>query len=1632
MSHALHDPTIERDACGIGLVADARGRASRELVDRALAGLAAVSHRGAWAADGVTGDGAGLLLPLQQSLTGIEGRGSRCASCASRGCAASSRRRAGPRASSRSAGATCPIDVAALGSTATASMPRIAQLVLAPCAEPDAELRAHRARRRAERVDGVYVASLSFRTVTYKALCAATHLASFYPDLGRPDVGGVRGRSSTSGSRRTPSRAGSARSRSASSATTARSTRSTGTWPGWRRASARAASTPSSRRPSTRRAPTRRSSTTRSSSSSAPGSTSGRRSRCSCRRRGRTTRGSTSGNARCTASTRCWPSRGTGLPGSCSRTASSAARRSTGTACARCASPCARTASSPCRPRRARSRCRRASPCGAPGSVPGQLLSLDPDRGLLFDGELKRELASRKPYAAWVDESVRFADQGEPLPAPEGDLGARHVLHGYTREELSLMLRPIAQTAPGPRLLDGRRRPDRAARGPRAAARVVLPPALRPGHEPGDRPLPRANGDVRRDAGRRARPARRGGSRCPRSPSCPSFLVTPDGLAALAPGRDRRDVHRRRRPCRRGRARRRPGGRARGVRLDRPSASPTRRAGGERAPVPSLLAVAAAHGRLVERGLRTTCSLLVSSDDTRDTHMVATLVGYGADVVCPRLALETVARLADTDKVGGDRPTPAEAQARLLRSLEDGVLKVMSKMGISDVASYRGARLFEAVGLDRRLCRRFFGGTPSAIGGISLDELERDALARLAASEAEKPALENPGLLQVPQGRRAARDRSGRRRGAPGERHGGARAREGREGRAPGALRALRRARRRADADGAARPPRARARARSRCRSTRSSRWTRSCGGSPAARCRTARSPPRRTRRSRSRSTGSAGARTRARAARTRPATATSATRRSSRSPPGRFGVTAEYAASAEELQIKIAQGSKPGEGGQIPGPQGDRGDRPPARRRTPGRVADLAAAAPRHLLDRGPRPARLRPPRGEPRRGHLGQARLLGGRRRHRGRGGKGARGHRPRRGRGRRNGREPAALDQARGRAVGARARRDAAGAGRERPARPGARAGRRGLQDRPRRRRRRAARCRRVLVRHRAAPRRGLPDGALVPPRHLPGRDREPAPRAPREVRRHAGDGRGLPAVRRARRPRAPRAPRPPDARRGRRPGRPPAPAPHGRSRPPTRSTSARSSSRRARDMPATSDSRCRTRATGSGRCSSPRARPRSAARGSSRPRTRSRTPTARSAPASAARSRRRSARPPPPAASARASRARRARASARSSRPASTSGSSARRTTTSGRRCPAAASSSRRPSGDVGDPCLLGNTVLYGATGGELFCAGAAGERFAVRNSGAVAVVEGVGDHGCEYMTRGTVVVLGPHGRNLGAGMTGGEAFLLDPDERLVNDDLVALVPLERDERERLVELLERHARLTGSGRAARAARRPGAGACRASGGSRRALELVEREARRGGPPHGLTHKLDSLMHTMRMPYVSIVGSAGYTGQETLDRVLRHPDLELYAVGSDSLAGQDATALDPAPQSERRQARPAADHERRRARLRGRHHLPLPLPRGRGGVRAALARRRGRPLGRASADRPGRRTSSGTASRIRGPDELGGWSYGLPELSPPEGRLIANPGCYATAVLLALGPARGTRSTGRAWSSTRCRG
>ena len=119
-------------------------------------------------------------------------------------------------------------------------------------------------------------------------------------------------------------------------------------------------------------------------------------------------------------------------------------------------------------------------------------------------------------------------------------------------------------------------------------------------------------------------------------------------------------------------------------------------------------------------------------------------------------------------------------------------------------------------------------------------------------------------------------------------------------------------------------------------------------------------------------------------------------------------------------------------------------------------------------------------------------------------------------------------------------------------------------------------------------------------------------------------------------------------------------------------------------------------------------------------------------------------------------------------------------------------------------------VAGNVIGYGATGGELFLRGVVGERFCVRNSGATAVVEGIGDHGCEYMTGGRVVVLGPTGRNFAAGMSGGIAYVYDPEGRfatLVNYDMVELEPLDGDDTSFVLNLVQRHRDLTESSVAA---------------------------------------------------------------------------------------------------------------------------------------------------------------------------------------------------------------------------------
>ena len=191
MQPPFANPARERDSCGIGFLADATGRASRSILDGALEGLARMRHRGAAGADGRTGDGAGVLIPLP--LTLVPGRwcglamvflrDERARAAIEEACAAEGIGLGGWR--------EVPVVPAALGEQAQGSMPRIEQLVLWQpygLTLAQAEARAYRARVRTQSVPGAYVASLSFRTVTYKALCAADQLATFYPDLLDPQL----------------------------------------------------------------------------------------------------------------------------------------------------------------------------------------------------------------------------------------------------------------------------------------------------------------------------------------------------------------------------------------------------------------------------------------------------------------------------------------------------------------------------------------------------------------------------------------------------------------------------------------------------------------------------------------------------------------------------------------------------------------------------------------------------------------------------------------------------------------------------------------------------------------------------------------------------------------------------------------------------------------------------------------------------------------------------------------------------------------------------------------------------------------------------------------------------------------------------------------------------------------------------------------------------------------------------------------------------------------------------------------------------------------------------------------------------------------------------------------------------
>ena len=153
------------------------------------------------------------------------------------------------------------------------------------------------------------------------------------------------------------------------------------------------------------------------------------------------------------------------------------------------------------------------------------------------------------------------------------------------------------------------------------------------------------------------------------------------------------------------------------------------------APIPSLLATAGVHHHLVREGTRTKCALLLESGDAREVHHVALLIGYGAGAVNPYLAFETLDDMFQQRVIGNDVDaglTREKATANYIKALNKGILKVMSKMGISTLQSYCGAQIFEAVGLEQAFVDKYFTWTASRIGGVGIDVVAREVQARHA------------------------------------------------------------------------------------------------------------------------------------------------------------------------------------------------------------------------------------------------------------------------------------------------------------------------------------------------------------------------------------------------------------------------------------------------------------------------------------------------------------------------------------------------------------------------------------------------------------------------------------------------------------------------------------------------------------------------------------------------------------------------------------------------------------------------------------------------------------------------------------------------------------------------------------
>ena len=376
---------------------------------------------------------------------------------------------------------------------------------------------------------------------------------------------------------------------------------------------------------------------------------------------------------------------------------------------------------------------------------PGKLFLVDLEQGrIVGNEEVKSVVASRRPYAAWHDdEVVRLSDlpPRPPREVPSEPLRQRQLAFGYSQEDMKVTLAPLARNAEeavssmgndSPLAVLSGRHPLIYSYFKQLFAQVTNPPI-----------------DSIREAVVMSVEASVGSERnlFSETPEHARQLVIDNPILLDAELESLRQVHsavfKARTldatwPVDEGES-----GMERAV--DRICADADaalaagvnvlilsdRAVGPDRAGIPSLLAVAAVHHHLVREGTRLQAGLVVESGEARSVHSVATLIGYGAAAVNPYLMLETLTELVDLGWLP-EGMTKEQAQQRAVKGIAKGLLKTISKMGISTIASYCGAQIFEAVGLSPALVERHFTGTASRIGGIGIDDLARETLARHA------------------------------------------------------------------------------------------------------------------------------------------------------------------------------------------------------------------------------------------------------------------------------------------------------------------------------------------------------------------------------------------------------------------------------------------------------------------------------------------------------------------------------------------------------------------------------------------------------------------------------------------------------------------------------------------------------------------------------------------------------------------------------------------------------------------------------------------------------------------------------------------------------------------------------------